>query len=128
MLEKICIDCAECTKAKGILVCHEMFDRPIAELDECPFGIESEEIEEIEQKAKAVKIKHGAKADGEKPKVTKKKVVSDEKSALFTEIWDEILEKHGDSAQILNENKLIAVKIGARWFKIDIIQSKKALF
>lgn len=128
MLEKICIDCAECTKAKGILVCHEMFDRPIAELDECPFGIESEEIEEIEQKAKAVKIKHGAKADGEKRKVTKKKVVSDEKSALFTEIWGEILEKHGDSAQILNENKLIAVKIGEKWFKIDIIQSKKALF
>lgn len=126
MLEKICVDCAECTKAKGILVCHEMFDRPIAELDECPFGIESEEIEEIEQKAKENKIKHGARGENatKSDKKPRKTVTSDEKQALFQTILTNLQENFGENVQILKENKLISVQIDEITFKVDLIQQR----
>ena len=63
----------------------------------------------------------------QKPKKERKKPeikVSDEKKTLFTEIFGHLEEVFGENVKILNENKLIEVKIGDKTFKIDIIQCR----
>ena len=56
-----------------------------------------------------------------KPRTTK---VSDEKKELFSEIFKNLYDVYRENTTILNENKLIQVKIGEKTFKIDIIEQR----
>jgi hypothetical protein len=89
---------------------------------------ENEEQEALDEKAKKVKIPMGAREVKEKKErkpVTKK--VSDEKKILFESIVHqldrcELVER--ENVTILNENKLIQVKIGNKVFKIDLVECR----
>lgn len=89
-------------------------------------NIETNEIaEELDEKASKVKIDRDViqkllKKERKKPE----KKVSDEKKELFKAIYGHLDEILGDSVEILNENKLISVKIGDKTFKIDIIEQR----
>lgn len=87
----------------------------------------NEEQEELDSKAKKVKIQHGASAiDKSEQKEKKPRVVkiSDEKQALFSEILSNLEDVYPNSVEIVKENKLLTVKIGAKTFKIDIIEQR----
>lgn len=83
-----------------------------------------EELEELDAKAKKVKINHGAgentRKKSEKPKTVK---ISDEKQSLFSELRDFLTENH-ENVVILKENKLFSLQIGGKTFKIDIIEQR----
>lgn len=89
----------------------------------------NEELEELDAKAKKVKIDHGASATtprkkSEKPRTVK---VSDEKKTLFDSILTNIDRCEGverENVRILKENKLIEVKIGEKIFKVDLIEQR----
>ena len=87
---------------------------------------DNEEQNALDEKAKKVKVNHGAgesgKAKNSKPRTV---VVSDEKKELFDEIFSNLADVYGENAKIEKENKLIIVKIGDRTFKIDIIEKRK---
>ena len=87
---------------------------------------ENEEQNVLDEKAKKVKVNHGA-GDSGKSKTAKPRtvVVSDEKKELFTEIFSNLTNIYGKNAKIEKENKLIIVKIADRTFKIDIIETRK---
>ena len=84
---------------------------------------EAEEIAEMELKAKKIKRYEGTKQQKKqnKPKNVK---VSDEKQELFAKMYD-FLHKNYENVEIINENKLILVKINDKNFKIDLIQMRK---
>ena len=86
----------------------------------------NEEQNELDEKAKKVKINHGASAvdKTQKEKKPRQKVASDEKQALFSEIFNTLTEIYGENAKIEKENKLILVKIGEKCFKVDIIEQR----
>lgn len=89
---------------------------------------ENEEQEALDEKAKKVKIPMGAREVKEKKErkpITKK--VSDEKKILFDSIVKqldrcELVDR--ENVTILNENKLIQVKIGDKVFKIDLVECR----
>lgn len=89
----------------------------------------NEEQEELDQKAKKIKIKHDAEATkprkkSEKPRIAK---VSDEKKELFDTILtnvDRCALVDRENVSVLKENKLIQVKIGEKVFKIDLIEQR----
>ena len=87
----------------------------------------NEEQEELDSKAKKVKIQHGASAidkteqKEKKPRVVK---ISDEKQALFSEILSNLEDVYPNSVEIVKENKLLTVKVGTKTFKIDIIEQR----
>jgi hypothetical protein len=86
---------------------------------------EDEEQENLEKIAKKVKIDH--QIDKKKPEKERKTVVrkvSDEKKALFNEISGFLKRVYGINTEILNENKLIQVKIGDKSFKINITETR----
>ena len=87
---------------------------------------DNEEQTALEEKAKKVKVNHGAgesgKAKNSKPRTV---VVSDEKKELFDEIFINLADVYGENAKIEKENKLIIVKIGEKTFKIDLIEQRK---
>lgn len=91
---------------------------------------EDEELEELDAKAKTVKIDHGASADkprkkSEKPRTVK---VSDAKKELFNKLsyyLNEFCEENDANCTILKENKLIELQFGGETFKIDLIQVRK---
>ena len=87
---------------------------------------ENEEQNVLDEKAKKVKVNHGA-GDSGKSKIAKPRtvVVSDEKKELFSEIFNNLADIYGENAKIEKENKLIIVKIADRTFKIDIIEQRK---
>lgn len=87
---------------------------------------EDEELEELDAKAKAVKIDHGAVADKPRKKSDKPRTVktSDEKKELFSEILSDLEDVYKENVKILKENKLIEVKINNSTFKIDVIQCR----
>ena len=89
--------------------------------------IDNEEQNELDEKAKKVKIDHGASAVDKTEKKEKKPreiKVSDEKQALFSEIVEKLAE-NGRNYEIVKEIKLICVKIGEKTFKIDLIEQRQ---
>lgn len=86
---------------------------------------DNEELEELDTKAKKVKVVHGAgdnkRKKSEKPRTVK---VSDEKKELFSAVFDNLQAVFGENVQILKENKLISVKINEKTFKLDIIEQR----
>ena len=87
----------------------------------------NEEQEALNEKAKKVKINHGASAVDKTEKEKKQRTVkiSDEKQALFSNILTNLQEFYPDSVQIVKENKLLTVQIGGKTFKIDIIEQRQ---
>lgn len=93
----------------------------------------NEEQEALNEKAKKVKIQHGAAAADKERKPAKERTtkVSDEKKALFESILHNLdrcitenVWVNKENITVLKENKLIQVKIGDKIFKIDIIEQR----
>ena len=85
----------------------------------------NQEQEELNQKAKSIKIQHGASADKErKPPKERTVKTSDEKKELFHKIYSELLTYGNSNVQVLKENKLFSVKINGKIFKIDLIEQR----
>lgn len=87
----------------------------------------NEELEELDSKAKKVKIDHQASAidktekKDRKPRTVK---ISDEKQELFDNIYHFLVETYGGSVDILKENKLLTLKVGDKTFKVDLIEQR----
>ena len=92
--------------------------------------LDNEELEELDSKAKKVKIQHGASATEKTEKTEKKEKkprtvkISDEKQGLFDNIYHFLVETYGGSVDILKENKLLTLKIGEKTFKVDLIEQR----
>lgn len=90
----------------------------------------NEELEELDAKAKKVKIDHGAQATkprkkSEKPRTVK---VSDAKKEFFSQLSQFLTDfsaENGANCTILKENKLFQVEFGGEIFKLDLIQQRK---
>ena len=86
----------------------------------------NEEQEELNKTASKVKINKDVET--KKPKKERKKPeikTSDEKKELFGAILTLLQTNYAENVTVLNENKLMSVKIGDKTFKVDIIQSRK---
>ena len=89
-----------------------------------------EEQEEMNEKAKKVKIQHDAVGEkprkkSEKPRTVK---VSDAKKELFyqlSEFFKKFCEENPATYSVLTENKLLQVNFNNETFKIDLIQQRK---
>ena len=88
---------------------------------------ENEEQNALDEKAKKVKISRGASSETKEKKEKKPRttVVSDEKVQLFNDIVNNLSEIYGSDLQIVTQNKLITIKIGAKTFKIDLIEQRQ---
>ena len=89
--------------------------------------LDNEELEELDSKAKKVKIQHGASATEKTEKKEKKPrtvKTSDEKQGLFYNIYHFLLDTYGGSVEIVKENKLLTLKIGEKTFKVDLIEQR----
>ena len=95
-------------------------------LEDNDYEVNDEQVA-LDEKAKKVKIQHGASAidktekKEKKPRVVK---ISDEKQALFGEIYLHLKEIFGENVEIVKENKLLTVTQGKKVFKIDIIEQR----
>lgn len=89
-------------------------------------NIETNKIaEELDEKASKVKIERDiVQVSTKKERKKPEKKVSDEKKELFSEILSDLEDVYKGNVTILNENKLISVKIGEKIFKIDIIEQR----
>lgn len=89
--------------------------------------LDNEELEELDSKAKKVKIQHGASATEKTEKKEKKPrtvKISDEKQGLFYNIYHFLLDTYDGSVEIVKENKLLTLKIGEKTFKVDLIEQR----
>ena len=91
---------------------------------------EDEELEELDAKAKTVKIDHGASAETPRKKSDKPRTVkvSDAKKEFFSQLsqfLNNFAEENDANCTILKENKLFQVEFGGEIFKIDLIQQRK---
>ena len=94
-------------------------------LEDNDYEVNEEQVA-LDEKAKKVKIQHGASAIDKqtKEKKERKVVASDEKQALFDNIYHNLVEIYGETVEIVKENKLLTVKIGAKIFKVDLIEQR----
>ena len=124
--EKRCEDCTSFVKKNGVWCCDECFGQKCDDIDECPEGIELEEVEEVRAKGETATILHNASSADKREKKSKPRTVkvSDTKKQLFSEIFTNLKDIYGENAQIVKENKLIIVQIGGKTFKIDIVETR----
>ena len=90
--------------------------------------LDNDELEELDSKAKKVKIQHGASAVDRTEKKEKKPrtvKISDEEQGLFNNIYNFLVETYGSSVEIIKENKLLTLKIGEKTFKVDLIEQRQ---
>ena len=86
---------------------------------------EDEEQTELDEKASKVRIDKDIiqkKLKKERKKPEKK--VSDAKKELFNEILSDLQDVYEGNVEVLNENKLISVRIDEKLFKIDVIETR----
>lgn len=89
----------------------------------------NEELEELDAKAKKVKIDHEAQSTkprkkSEKPRTVK---VSDAKKEFFSQLSQFLTDfsaENDANCTILKENKLFQVEFGGEIFKLDLIQQR----
>lgn len=84
-----------------------------------------EEQQELDEKASKVHIMKDIdtkKATKERKKPERK--ISDKKKELFSEILSDLEDVYKGNVTVLNENKLIEVKIAEKRFKIDIVECR----
>lgn len=87
---------------------------------------EDEEQIELDEKASKVHItKEVSTKKSTKPRKPIEKKVSSEKKELFSEILSDLEDVYKGNVEVLNENKLISVRIGDKCFKIDVIEQRK---
>lgn len=96
-------------------------------LEDNDYEVNDEQIA-LDNKAKLVKIDHGAKnidkKSTSKPRTVK---ISDEKKELFDSILQNLtrcVPVEQENITVLKENKLIEVRIGDKTFKIDLIEQR----
>lgn len=92
--------------------------------------LENEEQNELDAKAKKLKIDHGAAADKPRKKSDKPRTVkvSDAKKEFFNalnEFLSGFCTENDAEMAVLKENKLFQVQYGGEIFKIDLIQQRK---
>ena len=104
----------------------ELSENDAIDLWLCDNGYEiDEEQENLDNSAKKVKIdKEIVQNKSKKERKPVEKKVSDEKKALFSEILSDLEDVYRNSVTVLNENKLIEVKINGKTFKIDVIEQR----
>lgn len=86
----------------------------------------NEEQAQLDKKAKAVRIDHGACGGAKKTERAPRKIeASDAKKQIFSEIWAVLSDLHANSARIEKENKLIVVEFGGKVFKVDLIEQRE---
>lgn len=85
---------------------------------------EAREMAEMEVNARG--FKHEAKNLDAPTKERKPKTIktSDEKKSLFQALAAYLDETYGENAQIVKENKEFSVQIGAKNFKIDLVEHR----
>jgi len=85
------------------------------------------EYEELDKKAKQVKILKGAKAEtSTKPRKPRTVKISDEKQELFAFVQNALIAEYSaDNVKVVKDNKLFTVTIGDKVFKIDLIEQRK---
>lgn len=85
------------------------------------------EYEELDKKAKQVKILKGAKAKTpSKPRNPRTVKISDEKQELFAFVQNALTAEYSaDNVKVVKDNKLFTVTIGDKVFKIDLIEQRK---
>lgn len=84
---------------------------------------EIKEMAEMEYKSQEI-VNYTATSVGKKSEKPKTVKVSDEKSALFDKIYQNLQSIYGKNAEIIKLNKLIMVNIGEKHFKIDVIEQR----
>ena len=86
---------------------------------------EDEEQTELDEKASKVRIdKDIIQKKPKKERKKPEKKVSDAKKELFNEILSDLEDVYKENVEVLNENKLISVRIGEKLFKIDVIETR----
>ena len=104
----------------------ELSEKDAIDLWLCDNNLEEDE-EQIELDEKASKVRIDKDIIQKKPKKERKKPekkVSDTKKELFSEILSDLENVYKGNVEVLNENKLISVRIGEKLFKIDVIETR----
>lgn len=89
--------------------------------------IENVEQTKLEEKAKTVKIKHGAKSTAPKKEKAKKEKTQkpDPEKEMLIKLLFEAIQSVADESEITNKTKLIVFKRGNDTYKIDLIRRTK---
>ena len=88
--------------------------------------VENTEQNELDTKAKKVKINHGATESKERKKVERKREPNETKRAIISLLINAINEIEGvENAKITNVEKYIDFAIGDRTFTINLVEHRK---
>ena len=88
--------------------------------------VENSEQNELDTKAKKVKINHGATESKERKKVERKREPNETKRAIISSLINAVNEIEGvENAKITNVEKYIDFAIGDRTFTINLVEHRK---
>lgn len=88
--------------------------------------VENSEQNELDTKAKKVKINHGATGSKERKKVERKREPNETKRAIISSLINAINEIEGvENAKITNVEKYIDFAISDRTFTINLVEHRK---
>ena len=88
--------------------------------------VENTEQNELDTKAKKVKINHGATESKERKKVERKREPNETKRAIISSLINAINEIEGvENAKITNVEKYIDFAVGDRTFTINLVEHRK---
>lgn len=121
---KRCEDCACLIVKNGKWCCDECFGCPIEEVDDCPEGVTVENVSELDDKAKKVKIDHGAREKTEKKEKKPRTIkISDEKQKIFANLVDFLSSNYDISIE--TDNKLLIIRENGKEFKLNLSETRK---
>lgn len=82
----------------------------------------NEEFEELDAKAKKVKISKDARAESTKERKPRTVKISNEKQELFNFILEKLDNRY--NVKVTKENKLFEIELNGKIFKLDLIEQR----
>lgn len=123
--------CGDCLNLKvrdgsNTWVCKACFNQKCSEIDECPEGIEVQEIEQLNKAAKAVKVRHEARAVEGNKRATRERKPDPQKEGLIKMLAKALTaQKECSNVKITNPTKIVEFDIDDNHYKLDLIHQRK---
>lgn len=122
--KKRCADCANLIEKKGEWCCEECFGQFCKEIDDCPEGVTVEDVEEIEEKSKSIKVDTGAGKGKRKTPTKRERKENPLKKEIISALFTTLSENYSN-VSIENDEKYINFVANGANFTINLVQHRE---
>ena len=120
--QKRCQDCASLIEKNGKWCCDECFEQLCDDIDDCPEGVTIEELAEVEEKAKDIKVL--GKSENPRAKAKKEPKIDADKVKIVDLLYKALSECDAERVAIANPQTEVTMLYNGSEYSVKLIKHR----